>query len=89
MHNFKYPKVFANTVDEPWISKPNFSQCTFLNNPFQKKNRRYYRFEQNFETVSWNKEINRTAKKTKFQTRTCAQHETPKLKCKTYGKLKI
>jgi hypothetical protein len=25
MHNFKYPKVFANEVDEPWISKPNFS----------------------------------------------------------------
>jgi hypothetical protein len=36
-----------------------------------------------------NKEIKRTAKKTKFQTSTCAQHETPKLKCKTYGKLKI
>jgi hypothetical protein len=33
MHNFKYPKVFANEVDEPWISKPNFSQCTVLNNP--------------------------------------------------------
>jgi hypothetical protein len=33
MHNFKYPKVFANEVDEPWIKKPNFSQCTFLNNP--------------------------------------------------------
>jgi hypothetical protein len=32
MHNFKYPKVFANKVDEPWISKPNFSQCTVLNN---------------------------------------------------------
>ena len=25
MHNFKYPKVFANEVDELWISKPNFS----------------------------------------------------------------
>jgi hypothetical protein len=33
MHNFKYPKVFANKEDEPWISKPNFSQCTVLNNP--------------------------------------------------------
>jgi hypothetical protein len=33
MHNFKYPKVFANEVDELWISKPNFSQCTILNNP--------------------------------------------------------
>jgi hypothetical protein len=36
----------------------------------------------NFETVSWNKEIKRTAKKTKFQTTTCAQHETPKLNAK-------
>jgi hypothetical protein len=53
-----------------------------------KKNRRCYQFEQNFETVSWNKEIKITAKKTKFQISTCAQHETPKLKCKTYGKLK-
>jgi hypothetical protein len=33
MHNLKYPKVFANEVDEPWIPKPNFSQYTFLNNP--------------------------------------------------------
>jgi hypothetical protein len=33
IHNFKYPKVFANEVDEPWISKPYFSQCTVLNNP--------------------------------------------------------
>jgi hypothetical protein len=35
MHNFKYPKVFANEVDDfkPWISKPNFSQCTVLKNP--------------------------------------------------------
>jgi hypothetical protein len=33
MQNFKYPKVFANEVDEPWISKPYFSQYTFLNNP--------------------------------------------------------
>jgi hypothetical protein len=33
MHNFKYPKEFANEVDEPWIKKPNFSQFTFLNNP--------------------------------------------------------
>jgi hypothetical protein len=32
-HNFKYPKEFANEVDEPWIKKPNFSQFTFLNNP--------------------------------------------------------
>jgi hypothetical protein len=54
-----------------------------------KKNRQCYRFEQNFETVSWNKEIKRTARKTKFQTSTCAQHETPKLKCRTYGKSKI
>jgi hypothetical protein len=47
-----------------------------------KKNRRCYRFEQNFETVRWNKEIKRTAKKTKFQTSTCAKHETPKKKTK-------
>jgi hypothetical protein len=33
MHNFKYPKVFATEVNELWISKPNFSQCTVLNNP--------------------------------------------------------
>jgi hypothetical protein len=44
---------------------------------------------QNFETVRWNKEIKRTAKKTKFQTSTCAKHETPKIKYKTYAKPKI
>jgi hypothetical protein len=33
MHNFKYRKVFANEVDELWISVPNFSQYTILNNP--------------------------------------------------------
>jgi hypothetical protein len=54
-----------------------------------KKNRRCYRFEQNFETVRWNKEIKRTAKKTKFQTSTCAKQETPKKKCKKNAKPKI
>jgi hypothetical protein len=54
-----------------------------------KKNRQCYQFEQNFETVRWNKEIKRTAKKTKFQTSTCTKHETPKKKCKTYAKPKI
>jgi hypothetical protein len=32
-----------------------------------KKNRRCYQFEQNFEIVRWNKEINRTTKKQSFK----------------------
>jgi hypothetical protein len=36
-------------------------------NRYTKKNRRCYQFEQNFETVRWNKEINRTTKKQSFQ----------------------
>jgi phosphorylcholine metabolism protein LicD len=58
-------------------------------NRCKKKNRRSYLFEQNFETVHWNKEIKRLTKKTKFQTRTCTKHETPKKIRKTYAKPKI
>jgi hypothetical protein len=65
------------------------SKKFFVKILLKKKNRRCYRFEQNFETVRWNKEIKRTAKKTKFQTSTCAKQETPKIKCKTYAKPKI
>jgi hypothetical protein len=58
-------------------------------NTCRKRNSRCYRFEQNLQTVSWNKEIKRGNKKIKFQRSTCAQYETPKQRWKTYGKPKI